>query len=237
MMNKVLIIEDDPMIGEMLSMYLSEEDYEVTRAVNGEQGLAKLEAVRPDIVLLDLVLPDMDGTRLCRGIREVSTVPILVVSMRTEVTDRIDALLAGADDYLCKPFSMRELSARITALIRRSHYPAQTAAAPSEQQPEQAVMKGDKHITLDLERRTVYVDDRLIETTYSEFEIMRLLCANPGKVFNRESLINALRGFDSFVTDRAIDVHIANLRKKIEYEPREPKHIKTVWGVGYKFEM
>ncbi|WP_409344034.1 response regulator transcription factor [Paenibacillus sp. MBLB4367] len=236
-MNKVLMIEDDPMIGEMLSMYLSEEGYAVTRAENGKQGLSELESVNPDIVLLDLVLPDMDGTQLCSGIREVSTVPILVVSMRTEVTDRIDALLAGADDYLCKPFSMRELSARITALIRRSQFTSQAAAALAEPEFAQSVPRGDETISLDLERRAVYVNDRHIETTYSEFEIMRLFCANPGKVFNRESLINALRGFDSFVTDRAIDVHIANLRKKIEEEPKEPKHIKTVWGVGYKFEL
>ncbi|MFD0695244.1 response regulator transcription factor [Paenibacillus sp. GCM10027628] len=234
-MHKVLLIEDDAMIGEMLSMYLSVEGYLVRRTETGAQGLAELEAFEPNIVLLDLVLPDIDGTKLCSDIRSASNVPILVVSMKTDVSERIQALMAGADDYICKPFSMRELTARITAKLRRTQLVFQTAAEQQEQ-PEDSNPIAGTAISLDPKRRSVYVNKQLVETTFSEFEILRLFCASPGKVFNRESLINALRGFDSFMNDRAIDVHIANLRKRIEEDPKEPRHIKTIRGVGYKFQ-
>jgi DNA-binding response OmpR family regulator len=245
-MNKVLIIEDDNMIGDMLSMYLTEEGYQVKRADNGKDGMCLLSEFIPDVVLLDLVLPDINGTQLCSELRKTSAVPILVISMKTDVSDRINALDAGADDYLCKPFSMRELTAKVAAMIRRTQLnqtqlgnpdqPGQQASAISNEwaaEPTGAV----EAIRLDLERRSIYVKQEYVETTFSEFEIMKLFFSHQEKVFSREELINALRGFDSLVTDRAIDVHIANLRKKIERDPKEPKHIKTVWGVGYKFQM
>lgn len=234
-MDKVLIIEDDNMIGEMLTMYLSEEGYAVKRVETGLLGLQELDQFQPDIILLDLMLPDVNGTELCSKLRSVSPVPIIIVSMKLEVADRVDALNAGADDYLCKPFSMRELKARITANIRRTHLIQQTFGTSESLITDSN--QDEEIITLDIERRSLYVNKRLVETTFSEFEIMKLFCANRGKVYSREELINTLRGFDSFVTDRAIDVHIANLRKKIEEHPREPKFIKTVWGVGYKFMM
>jgi DNA-binding response OmpR family regulator len=246
-MYKVLIIEDDNMIGEMLSMYLSEEGYQVRRADNGKDGMNLLLEFLPDIVLLDLVLPDINGTQLCSDFRKASAVPILVVSMKTDVADRIQALDAGADGYLIKPFSMRELTAKVAAMIRRlnlnqrysdkqnqSDYDGQQASVNlSEDSPEPLVAA----IHLDLERRSIHVNQEYVETTFSEFEIMKLFYSNQEKVFSREELINILRGFDSLVTDRAIDVHIANLRKKIELDPKEPQHIKTVWGIGYKFQM
>lgn len=232
-MDKVLIIEDDNMIGEMMTMYLSEEGYSVKRTDSGREGLLELERFRPDVVLLDLVLPDMNGIELCSQLRSASLTPIIVVSMKLDVTDRINALQAGADDFLCKPFSMRELTARINANIRRTHLYEQLVSKMDHQEGTSEMT--ESIIMLDSERRSLYVNQRYIETTFSEFEIMKLFCANQGKVFTREELINALRGFDSFVTDRAIDVHIANLRKKIEKNPKEPKFIKTVWGVGYKF--
>jgi len=136
-------------------------------------------------------------------------------------------LQTGADDYLCKPFSMRELSARIQALLRRSH-----TFIPQAPPPPDIV---ELLISLDLEKRCLYLAGKTIETTFSEFELMRLFWQNQGRVYSREELLNRVRGFDSQVTERAIDVHIANLRKKIEADPKEPKHIKTVWGVGYKF--
>jgi len=227
-MYKVLIIEDDTIIGDMLSMYLSEEGYVVSRAESGKEALAIMEGTVPDIILLDIVLPDISGIQLCGELRKRSTVPVLVISMKTEVMDRVNALHAGADDYLCKPFSMRELSAKVAAMIRRTYYNRQM-------KPEAAEPSAANRIFLNYEKRSLYVNGNQVDTTFSEFEIMKLFIGNPGKVYSREELINTVRGFDSFVNDRAIDVHIGNLRKKIEEDSKQPKYIKTVWGVGYKF--
>lgn len=232
-MNKVLIIEDDNMIGDMLSMYLSEEGYMVKRAETGKEGLELLSSYYPNILLLDLLLPDGDGFKLCAEIRTKSNLPILIVSMKTDVMDRVHALEVGADDFLCKPYSMKELTARIAALLRRSQI--QTQLSEESAALSAPLMASENLISIDFERRSIQVARQPVETTFSEFEIMRLFLTNPGRVYSREELINALRGIDSFVTDRSIDVHIANLRKKVESDPKEPKHIKTVWGVGYKF--
>jgi DNA-binding response OmpR family regulator len=231
LMSKVLIIEDDLSIGEMMSIYLNEEGYEVRRADNGKAGEKEFHEFSPDVIVLDIMLPDADGMQLCTHFRTTSSVPILMISAKSEVSDRVRGLLTGADDYMCKPFSMREFSARVTALLRRSqvHQPAQ-ASPPSASHDEPAIQ-------MDMEQRSLYVSHNLVETTFSEFEIMKLFWQNQGRVYSREELLNRVRGFDSYVTERAIDVHIANLRKKIEHDPKEPKHIKTVWGVGYKFLM
>ncbi|QHT59200.1 response regulator transcription factor [Paenibacillus lycopersici] len=232
-MYKLLIIEDDVMMSDMLSMYMSGEGYDIKQAENGEQGLKLLEQFGPDVVLLDLMLPDWDGIELCGRMRQHSSVPIMIVSMKSEVSERVQALRAGADDYLCKPFSMHELSARVEALIRRSRL--MQAAAAESRTAEAADTAAEKEIKLDSERRLLLVRGNFVETTFSEFEIMKLFLTHPGKVFSREDLINAIRGFDSFVTDRAIDVHIVNLRRKVEKNPKEPHFIRTVWGVGYKY--
>lgn len=234
-MHKVLIIEDDPIMGDMIAMYLSEEGFDVKRAAHGKQGLSMLKEFAPDVVLLDLVLPDVTGTELCSDLRRISLVPILVVSTKTEVSERVDALTAGADDFLCKPFSMRELTAKIGAMIRRTQMTQHAGENPMQPPLEWTSAESGEPIVMDVERRAIYVKNFYVETTFSEFEIMRLFLGNQGRVFSREELINELRGFDSFVTERAIDVHIANLRKKIEENPKEPKYIRTVWGVGYKF--
>lgn len=233
-MYKVLVIEDDVMMSNMLSMYLSEEGYSVEQAFAGEEGLRLADQFHPDLVLLDLILPDMNGIEVCKEIRSVSNVPIMILSMKSEVSERVQALKTGADDYLCKPFSMHELTARLEALIRRSNVTQnETAAAKTEASavPENV----DEHIQLDIERRLLLVRGQWVETTFSEYELMKLFLTHPGKVFSREELLNAIRGFDSFVTDRAIDVHIVNLRKKIEQNPKEPRLIRTVWGFGYKY--
>ncbi|WP_308637678.1 response regulator transcription factor [Paenibacillus silvisoli] len=234
-MYKILVIEDDVMMSDMLSMYMSEEGYEIKQAATGGQGLKLLEQFTPDVVLLDLMLPDWDGTELCQQIRQHSSVPIMIVSMKSEVSERVQALRAGADDYLCKPFSMHELSARVEALIRRAKLMQSTASAVGSLNQEAADDKAEASIRLDSERRLLLVRGNLVETTFSEFELMKLFLTHPGKVFSREDLINAIRGFDSFVTDRAIDVHIVNLRRKVEKNPKEPHYIRTVWGVGYKY--
>ncbi|BBH22771.1 DNA-binding response regulator [Paenibacillus baekrokdamisoli] len=237
-MYKLLIVEDDVMMSDMLSMYLSEEGYEVRQALTGESGLELLEQFVPDLLLLDLILPDWDGTELCAKIRQTSNLPIMIVSMKQEVSERIQALRAGADDYLCKPFSMHELSARAAALIRRTILMQPVATLSSKESGTGQTGNSERielPIQLDTERRLLLVHGTLVVTTFSEFELMKLFLNHPGKVFSREDLINAIRGFDSFVTDRAIDVHIVNLRRKVEKNPKEPKYIRTVWGVGYKY--
>ncbi|MFD0678917.1 MULTISPECIES: response regulator transcription factor [unclassified Paenibacillus] len=236
-MHKVLVIEDDSMVGEMSMMYLSEEGYMVRRAVNGKEGIQQLFEFAPDIVIMDIVLPDINGKDLCKEFRKTSHVPILAVSMKTEVLDRIDALTAGADDYLCKPFSMRELTARVAAMIRRTEMNSPESMLKPNPVSVPVLLQGEGNdpVTLDYDRRSIFVNHTFVETTYSEFELMKLLVNNKEKVFTRDQLINTLRGIDSFVNDRSIDVHIANLRKKIEKDPKEPKLIKTVWGIGYKY--
>jgi len=232
-MYKVFIIEDDSLIGDMLCMYLSEEGYSVERAENGGAAMAYMERQHPDIILLDIVLPDISGIQLCGELRKISTVPVLVVSMKTEVMDRVNALNAGADDYMCKPFSMRELSAKVAAMIRRTRYNQQRPRLEQGEAAHESRMPSP--IFLNYDKRSLFVNGAYVETTFSEFEIMKLFLANPGKVYSREELINAVRGFDSFVNDRAIDVHIGNLRKKMGEDSKQPKYIRTVWGVGYKF--
>ncbi|MFC6332922.1 response regulator transcription factor [Paenibacillus septentrionalis] len=229
-MYKVLVVEDDVMMSDMLSMYLTEEGYDVKQAFDGKQGLQLIDQFMPHLLLLDLMLPDMNGIVLCSEVRERSTIPIMILSMRSEVSERVSALKAGADDYLSKPFSMHELTARVEALIRRSIHMTTRMEESSSLQVED-----DDTIMLDHERRQLIVRGESIETTFSEYEIMKLFITSPNKVFSRDELISAIRGFDSFVTDRSIDVHIVNLRKKIEQNPKEPKLIKTVWGFGYKY--
>ncbi|MDQ1909198.1 response regulator transcription factor [Paenibacillus sp. GD4] len=230
-MSKVLLIEDDQSVVDLISIYLSEEQFLVFSAADGQQGKRLFQELQPDVVILDIMLPDANGIDLCKEFRLVSEVPIMIVSAKNEVSERVNALMVGADDYLCKPFSMRELAARTTALLRRSSM-RQPYGGQAAETPEKA-----KDIMLDLEKRCIYVHGKPVETTFSEFEIMKSFWIHPGKVYSREELLNNIRGIDSFVTERSVDVHITNLRKKMEADPKEPKHIKTVWGVGYKFEV
>ncbi|TDF99611.1 response regulator transcription factor [Paenibacillus piri] len=230
-MSKILLIEDDRSIADMISIYLSEEDYQVHWAADGRQGKELFHSVGPDVIMLDVMLPDMNGIELCRELRSQSQVPIMMISAKSEVSERVKALVIGADDYLCKPFSMRELAARTGALLRRSTMVKAPAAEAD------AVSAGGQSIKVDIEKRCIYLQNHPVETTFSEFEIMRHFWLHPGKVFSREELLNKIRGIDTFVTERSVDVHITNLRKKVEVDPKEPKHIKTVWGVGYKFEL
>jgi DNA-binding response OmpR family regulator len=231
---KILIIEDDTIFGDMLSMYLAEENFIVQREATGQEGLLAFHTFMPDIILLDLVLPDADGMDLCVTFREMTNIPIIIISMNSKVSDRIQALTAGADDYLCKPFSMQELKARIMATSRRAQlYNSSLSQLAVAQETVEA--QNPNRIRIDLERRSIYIHNQVIETTFSEFEIMKLFYQHPGKVFSRDDLINSIRGIDSYVNERSIDVHVTNLRKKIEDNPKQPTYIKTVWGIGYKF--
>ncbi|MEK8128551.1 response regulator transcription factor [Paenibacillus filicis] len=233
-MSRILLVEDDHSIADMMSIYLSEEGYTVNLAADGQEGIKLFNKYHPDVIILDLMLPDTNGIELCKQLRTVSSVPVMIVSAKNEVSERVNALMNGADDYLCKPFSMRELAARTTALLRRSALTQQNHQAAAASEP---LVEDTREIVLDMEKRCIFIHKQPIDTTYSEFEIMKNFWLHPGKVFSREELLNKIRGIDSFVTERSVDVHITNLRKKVEAEPKEPKHIKTVWGVGYKFEM
>lgn len=231
---KVILIEDDEIIGEMIKMYLTDEGYMVKRVDTGAQGLSIIKEFNPDIVIIDFTLPDLNGTEVSREIRKESFVPIIMISMNTEVLNRVEALIAGADDYLCKPFSMKELMARMFALMRRAYQ------APIERGPVEEVIgprAEGKSVIIEQEYRTIKVNERRVETTFTEFEIMRLFYNHPERVFTREELIIYLRGIDTLVNERSIDVHVMKLRNKIEEDPKNPKFIKTVWGIGYKFSL
>ncbi|CAN7538815.1 response regulator transcription factor [Paenibacillus sp. LjRoot56] len=232
-MDRVLLIEDEDIIGEMICMYLKEEDFLVLRSRYGQEGLAALREFEPNLILLDLNLPDFEGTELCMSLRNITPVPIIIISSDSRVSEKVEAFTVGADDYLVKPFSMHEMKARIQALLRRFKlgHPTET----TNLQVDHEVTGPATDLNFNLEKRTLYVRGESIEMTFSEFELIRLLYEHPERVYRREDLINALRGFDSYINDRAIDVHITNLRRKIEVNPKEPKYIKTVWGVGYKF--
>ncbi|THF79481.1 response regulator transcription factor [Cohnella fermenti] len=225
-MTKVLVIEDDSILGEMLTLYLTEEQFDVERVESAREGFQALVKFSPEVIILDLMLPDADGPILCTRFREKTPVPIIVTSMKNAVADRIQAITLGADDYLTKPYSVQELKVRIQALLRRVN-----AAQPV---PAGAAAARDR-ILLNGERRTIMLEGHNIETTFSEYEMMKLFMQYPGRVFSREELLNSVRGIDSYVNERAIDVHITNLRRKLERNPKEPQHIKTVWGIGYKF--
>jgi DNA-binding response OmpR family regulator len=234
-LTRVLVIEDDPIIGEMLTLYLTEENFVVQRVETAREGKFALGTFNPDILLLDLILPDASGTEICAQFRSLTSIGIIVISMKSAVTDRIQAIASGADDYLCKPFSMQELKVRMNAVLRRSASPRSQPVAAALQDDSSILTENPLGLSLDLERRTIILDGEHIETTFSEYEIMKLFYQHPGRVFSREELINAVRGIDSFINDRAIDVHVTNLRRKLEKNPKEPQYIKTVWGVGYKF--
>jgi len=220
----------------MLTLYLTEENFEVQRVETAREGKFALGTFGPDILLLDLMLPDASGTELCAEFRQLTAVPIIVISMKPSVTARIQAISYGADDFLVKPFSMQELKVRMEAVLRRTLSLGPSVLSPNAASAREEVRPAPQAgLSLDLERRTIVLNGEHIETTFSEYEIMKLFFQNPNRVFSREELINAVRGLDSFINDRAIDVHVTNLRRKLEKNPKEPQYIKTVWGVGYKF--
>jgi DNA-binding response OmpR family regulator len=229
---KVILIEDDSIIGDMIKMYLTEEGNIVDRVDTGSRGLTLVENSQPDIVIIDLMLPDLNGMEVCRELRKDSLVPIVIISMNTDVLCRVEALNAGADDYLCKPFSMKELLARMNAIVRRTR---QGSRRQEDRGSIGEYRMRNKGIVIEHEFRAINVQGRRVETTFTEFEIMKLLYNHPERVFSREELIIYLRGIHTLVNERSIDVHVMKLRNKIEADPKNPRYIKTVWGIGYKF--
>jgi DNA-binding response OmpR family regulator len=225
---RVLVVDDEPIVREVLSRYLAREGFDVEAAEDGERALSAVERARPDVVILDLMLPRVDGLEVFRRMREAMAAPLPAVIMLTakgEETDRIVGLELGADDYVTKPFSPREVVARVRAVLRRT--------APAGEPPP-ALRFGD--LEIDAERREVRVGDQAVHLTRKEFDLLHLLVSNPGIVFTRLQLLERVWDFAWDGDSSTVTVHIRRLREKIEGDPSRPRHLVTVWGVGYRFE-
>ncbi|MEC0233210.1 response regulator transcription factor [Paenibacillus kribbensis] len=229
----ILLIEDDTAIAEMLHKALSKEGYKLTTAYDGEEGLAAFERHTYDLVLVDLMMPKVDGMEVIRRIRTSSAVPILIMSAKDTDVDKALGLGFGADDYVAKPFSMVEMTARIQSAIRRS-----TTYARQQQQEEQpkapVLTYGKLHI--DLDHFTVIRNENEIQLTAKESDILKLFVTNPNRVFTKAQLYGFIWKEDYMGDENVINVHIRRLREKIEEDPSHPAHIKTLWGIGYKWE-
>nr|HID14126.1 response regulator transcription factor [Anaerolineae bacterium] len=224
MTRKILVVDDELKIVRLVRAYLEGAGFRVVVAYDGQEALAVFRHERPDLVILDLNLPGLDGLDVCRAIRRHSDVPIIMLTARIEETDRLIGLELGADDYVVKPFSPREVVARVRAVLRR------TEGLP--RQPE-VITAGD--VTLDLPRRQARVGGRLLDLTAMEFDLLAVLARRPGQVFSRMQLLDLVQGgaFEGY--ERTIDAHIKNLRKKLGDDPRRPRYIETVRGLGYRF--
>jgi two-component system, OmpR family, alkaline phosphatase synthesis response regulator PhoP len=221
---EILVADDEPRIVEICRDYLERAGFKVTTAANGAEALAVARSRQPDLVVLDLGLPKVDGLDVTRALRQRSQVPIIMLTARVEESDKLIGLELGADDYLTKPFSPRELVARVRAVFRRT-----------DLGPGRADVIRAAHVTLDVPRMQARVDDRLVELTSTEFELLATLMRQPGRVFTRGQLLDAIRGEEVESFERAIDAHVKNVRKKIEVDPAHPRYVLTVYGVGYKF--
>ncbi|HEX5013830.1 MAG TPA: response regulator transcription factor [Candidatus Limnocylindrales bacterium] len=227
-MKTILVVDDEPKIADLARDYLEHAGYKVAIAADGRSALEAVGRERPDLVVLDLGLPELDGLDVTREIRRQSTLPIVMLTARDDELDKLLGLELGADDYLTKPFSPRELVARVKAVLRR----ADAAAAPAGAARDM-IRAGD--VTLDVARMRVDAGGRAIELTPTEFQLLATLAAQPGRIFTRGQLLDAVHGvaFESY--ERAIDTHIKNIRRKLEPDPRTPRYILTVYGVGYRF--
>ncbi|MBN2384941.1 response regulator [bacterium] len=227
--NKVLIIDDDVRLLALLEQYLTDYDLEIVTASTPIEGLRFFEQRGCDLVVLDIMMPGLDGFEVCRRLRKVSDVPVIMLTARGDTSDRIVGLELGADDYMPKPFEPRELVARIKAVLRRRA----VSSGVSTEKSANPLIAGD--LVVQLERRTVIRAGRQLELTGAEFELLTFLIKNKGIVLSRNRLLDVLSGRDYLPFDRSIDVHISRLRQKIEDDPKKPHYIKTVWGVGYVF--
>ncbi|MBA4182078.1 MAG: DNA-binding response regulator [Anaerolinea sp.] len=224
---RILVVDDEPLVTEVVERYLEREGYAVRTAADGASALQAYDEMRPHLVVLDLMLPRVNGMEVCRKIRETSRTPIIMLTARGDEMDRIAGFESGADDYLAKPFSPRELVVRVKAVLRRTFDDALQAAA------ERVVSGG---IVVDSRARTVEVDGRPAELTAREFDLLFFFICHPGEVFSREQLLERVWKYEWFGDASTVTVHIRRLRTKIECEPDNPRHIKTVWGTGYRWE-
>ena len=223
-MAKILVVDDERVLVKGIKFNLENEGYQVEVGFDGEEAVEKAREGSFDLILLDLMMPKIDGLQACMRIREFSTVPIIMLTARGEDTDKIIGFEYGADDYITKPFNLLELKARIRALLRRSGVAAQNAKT--------GVLTAG-HITLDPGERSARGDGAPVELTAKEFDLMELLLRNPGRVYSRENLLNVVWGYEYIGDYRTVDVHVRRLREKLELDPANPQYIRTKWGVGY----
>ena len=234
---RVLVVEDEPNIRELVCLHLGLEGYACDGVGDGREALTRAEAQRFDLLVLDVMIPELDGLSLCRAVRNGRTnhdVPILILTARREESDKVVGLESGADDYLTKPFGVRELVARARALLRRPRQPALAAAEDLEPDEGQPVVRVHD-VEIDPARRRVRVDGKDIELTDQEFRLLHLLATRAGIVFSREALLAKIWRGDTFVTVRSVDTLVKRLRRRIEPTPGQPRYLLTIWGVGYKF--
>jgi len=223
----ILLVDDEESVQKLLAYPLERDGFRVIRAKDGEEALQRFAQERVDLVVLDIMLPKLDGLEVCKRLRSESSVPIIMLTARDDELDKVLGLELGADDYITKPFSIREFRSRVRALLRR-------ASAPRLGSRESDVIALD-NLRIDPSRRSVEIDGRAVQLTYVEFELLRILASNPGRVYTRQMLLQALWGGSDYREPRTIDVHVRHLREKLERDPREPELIFTVRGVGYQF--
>jgi len=228
-MKNVLIIEDDPEIINLLEIHLADLSFEVFKAADGKLGLEKANKVEPDLIILDISLPEMDGIEVCRQIRSKSAVPIMMLTAKSEEIDRVLGLEMGADDYITKPFSVREFVARVKAIFRR------TEMVMEQNQLEGKNKMNFEDLSIEVEKRKVIVRGEKVELSPKEFELLVLMASNPGKSYSRSELLKIIWGYDFDGYEHTVNSHINRLRVKIESDMNNPKYIMTTWGVGYKF--
>lgn len=230
MEKKILVVDDEKPIVEILKINLQKEGYVVFEAYDGEEAVSKAMVVEPDLILLDVMLPKLDGFSVCKKIREKSSVPILMLTAREEELDKVLGLELGADDYITKPFSIRELMARIKANMRRN----QVALEDKAEKEQQELRIGS--FMLDFNRYELYKNDKLIDLTIREFDLVKFLASQPNKVFSRQSLLESVWDYEYYGDVRTVDVTVRRLREKVEDDPSEPRYIMTKRGVGYYFQ-
>lgn len=228
MSKRVLVVDDEKLIVKGIRFSLEQEGMEVSCAYNGEEALDMAKENEYDIILLDIMLPKMNGLEVCQQIREFSSVPIVMLTAKGEDMDKILGLEYGADDYITKPFNILEVKARIKAIMRRA-----SKAKPKEEKAK-VVQVGE--LKLDCESRRVFIGQKEVNLTAKEFDVLELLVFNPNKVYSRENLLNIVWGYEYPGDVRTVDVHIRRLREKIETNPSDPKYVHTKWGVGYYFQ-
>ena len=232
--SKILIVEDDRTLLDVLKYNLTKEGYNVMTAVDGVEALEVARSEKPDVIILDIMLPKLDGLEVCRILRHEMTVPILMLTAKTEEIDKVVGLEMGADDYMTKPFSVRELLARIRAMLRRSEMMKQEISSLKDITEPSVVKAGD--LEVDPVRHQVSLGGSVLDLSPKEFDLLSFLAANRGRVFSRDYLLERVWGYDYAGDTRTVDVHIRWLRQKIEADPAHPRYLMTVRGVGYKFE-
>jgi DNA-binding response OmpR family regulator len=225
----ILLVDDEDAVQKLLTYPLEREGYRVVSALDGQQALERFDAEQPDLVVLDIMLPKVDGLEVCKRLRARSTVPIIMLTARDDELDKVVGLELGADDYITKPFSIREFRSRVRALLRRAKLPPYGGENADDE------LLASDGLRIDIARRSVEVDGNPVQLTYVEFELLRTLATRPGKVFSRKALLEELWGGSDYREPRTIDVHVRHLREKLERDPSEPEFIHTVRGVGYRF--